>query len=91
VIVVVADHGGRVERAGEAESKKALPSAATTRRHLLQVDAAQTSQSGGVEAEEYQPEQVVRHVVDARRRWSPVLRRGLQFLTLPRRPMGAPN
>jgi hypothetical protein len=47
VIVVVADHGGRVERAGEAESKKALPSAATTRRHLLQVDAAQTSQSGG--------------------------------------------
>jgi hypothetical protein len=40
-VVVVADYDGRVERAGEAP-----PSAATTRRHLLQVAAALMSQRG---------------------------------------------
>jgi hypothetical protein len=64
--VVVADYGGRVERAGEAEEGSAIsgddtsPSLAGGRR----ADEPER----GVEAEEHQPEQVIRDVVDARRR-----------------------
>jgi hypothetical protein len=62
-LVVVADHGGRVQRAGEAEEGAVIggddapPSLAGGRR----ADEPQR----GVEGEEYQLELVVRDVVDA--------------------------
>jgi hypothetical protein len=82
---------GRPWRAGGARRKKALPSAAMTRRHLLQVATARTSQSGESRRRSISLSRSsgMSWMLAAAGGWSPVLRRGLLDLAPPSH--GFPN